>query len=131
MKALLPMLLLLASCSRATPCDKPEEVVTAFVTSMRIGDTPMAFKLISGSDRRVLTERAASISTKALATEPHELLVPGLVTVSGELSETSVKPVAVEVGDVTEVELKLSDGRTVRQPVVREAGCYRIPLGLH
>ena len=120
-----------AACGRKTPCEKAEEVVESYYQSMKFGDTEMAFQLVSGADKRVLTERAKSASArtgKNLA--PHEMLVPRLVKLKGDLSGAEFKPINVEAGDVRLVEVAFRDGPTVRAPVVREAGCYRIPLDL-
>jgi hypothetical protein len=124
-------LLAAAGCGRKVACEKPEEVVETFYQSMRYGDTEQAFQLVSGKDRRVLTERARSASArtgKDLA--PHEMLVPRLVSYKGDLSGATFSPINVEVGDVRLVEVTFREGGTVRAPVVKEAGCYRIPLDL-
>jgi hypothetical protein len=134
MKRLLAIALLVslaAACDRKTPCKKPEEVVSTFYQSMRYGDTPMAFKLITGSDRRALVDRAEEISSRTNEKiEPHELLVPRLTSFEGDILGATFKPVGVEVGDVREIEVTFRDETSVRTPVAREAGCYRISLGL-
>ena len=120
-----------SSCGRKTPCDSPEEVVKEFFTSMRVGDTEMAFQLVSGADRRVLTDRASGVpGPDGKEMQPHEMLVPGLVAYEGDLAGASYRPVKVEVGDVREVEVTFPGGGARTVPVVREAGCYRIGLGL-
>jgi len=124
-------LLASAACGRKTPCEKSEEVVESFYQSMRYGDTEMAIQLVSGADKRILTERARSASARTgrdLA--PHEMLVPRLVSFKGDLTGATFSPITVEVGDVRLVEITFAEGHTVRAPVVKEAGCYRIPLGL-
>lgn len=125
------VLVLLPACGRKLPCKKPEEVVSTFYLSMRYRATGEAFQLIAGPDKRVLTQRAEAVSAQSdRPVKPHELLVPGLVAFKGDIASATFKPVKVEVGDVTEVEVTFGDATTVRTPVVREAGCYRIPLGL-
>ncbi|MBW2264215.1 MAG: hypothetical protein JRG91_19795, partial [Deltaproteobacteria bacterium] len=120
-----------AACGRKTPCEKAEEVVESFYQSMRFGDAELAFQLISSADKRILTERAKSASARTgKDLEPHEMLVPRLVSFKGDLSGAAFKPINVEAGDVRLVEVTFREGHTVRATVVREAGCYRIPLDL-
>jgi hypothetical protein len=127
----LAVLLAASGCGRKTPCKKAEEVASVFYRSMKLGDTKMAFQLTTGQDRRVLAEKASRISERTgKPIDPDEMLVPGLVSFRGDLNSATFKPVNVEVGDVQEVEVTFPDGTTVRTPVVREASCYRIPLGL-
>jgi len=130
--AILALALLTATgCGRKVPCEKAEEVVQVFYQSMRYGDTDQAFQLVSGKDRRVLTERARSASARTgKEMAPHEMLVPRLVSYKGDLTGATFRPITVEVGDVRLVEVTFREGNTVRAPVVREAGCYRIPLDL-
>ncbi len=124
-------LLASAACGRKSPCEKAEEVVETYFQSMRYGDTDMAFQLVSGADKRVLAERARSASARTgKDMAPHEMLVPRLVSFKGDLTGASFSPINVEVGDVRLVEVTFAEGHTVRAPVVREAGCYRIPLDL-
>jgi len=128
---LLVLPLLVCACGPETPCDDPEEVVESFYASMTYGDTKMAHSLVTGADRRSLAERAEKASkVTGKKMSAHEMLVPGLVELEGDLLDAKFAPVKVEVGDVEEVEVTLRDGRTIRTPVVMEASCYRIPLGL-
>jgi hypothetical protein len=125
------VLVLLAGCGPEVPCEKPEKVVEKFFLSVAYSDTAMAYELIAGADRRILAERAeraSEVTGRDLA--PDEMIVPGLVELDGPLSGTSFEAVAVEVGDVSEVEITFGDGTTARAAVVKEAGCYRVPLGL-
>ena len=133
MRAAIALVSLLAAegCGRKAPCEAAEEVVETFYQSMRYGDTDLAFQLVAGPDKRVLTERASSASArtgKDLA--PHEMLVPRLVSYKGDLSGATFSPINPEVGDVRLVEVTFREGHTVRAPVIKEAGCYRIPLDL-
>jgi hypothetical protein len=122
---------LASACGRKVACKDPEEVASNFFVAMKYRATEEAFQLLAGSDRRLLTERARAVSeATGEKVEPHELLVPGLVSYRGDIASAVFKPVKVEVGDVQEVEVTFGDGTTVRTPVVREASCYRIPLGL-
>jgi hypothetical protein len=124
--------LLAAACGRKTPCNEPDEVVSSFFTSMMIGDTEMAYQLVSGEDRRVLADRARGLpGPDGTEMKPHEMLVPGLVAYEGDMTGATFRPVKVEVGDVKEVEVTFPEGGTRKVPVVREAGCYRIRLGIH
>lgn len=121
----------LGSCGRKVACEKPEEVVKTFYGAVALGDTQTAFQLISGADRRTLKKRAAAASeTTGKELEGPDLIVPGLVQLPGELAGASFEPVKVEVGDVKEVRITFAGGSTARTPVVREASCYRVPLGL-
>lgn len=130
--ALLAMASLLAvACGRKAPCEKPEEVVQIYYQSMKYGDTDMAFQLVAGPDKRILSERAKSASARTgKDLSPHEMLVPRLVSFQGDLSGATFSPIQVEVGDVRLVEVTFREGGTVRAPVIKEAGCYRIPLDL-
>jgi hypothetical protein len=122
---------LAAGCGPKVPCEEPEEVVSKLFGSLQYGDTGMAFELISAADRKALRERApAAAPPGGKAPQPHELLVPGLVDLPGDISAAQVKPRRVEVGDVTEVEVRFGSGTLTVIPVVKEAGCYRVPLGL-
>jgi hypothetical protein len=123
--------LVLASCGRKTPCEEPEEVVQTFYLSMSVGDAQMAYNLLSGADRRVLGERAKAASASGKGElEGKDMLVPGLVELDGSLTDARFDAVKVEVGDIESVEVTFNDGHAVRAPVIKEASCYRIPLGL-
>ncbi len=121
----------ISGCGRKIPCQAPEEVVSTFYGSLAMGDTRTAFMLLAGADRRELEARAARASEKtAKPLGGADMLVPQMVELVGDLSGATFKPVKVEVGDVQEVEVTFTDGSSARATVVKEASCYRIPLGL-
>ncbi len=124
-------LLAAAACGPKTPCDDPEEVVSRFYGSVLYGDTALAYELTSGADKRILKERASG--AQAPGGEPllpHQMIVPSLLVLPGDLATATIEARKVEVGDVKEVEILFDDGGVTVVPVVREAGCYRVPLGL-
>jgi hypothetical protein len=131
----LVLVLLLCACAPNPGDLGPTDALAAFLSAVeRSTHAPeqrkLAYEWLDTKSQAALQERARlSNSLAGRKFEPWEMLVPGRVSFAGQ-NIAGVRMSAEVKGDKATVSILIGKGESIQVPMVREAGRWRVVLGM-